>query len=212
MVDLQLKKLAIDKKNSNGDASTVEGEGYILTDRNSILEKLKNINQTFVGPGHIPAMYIFDNKSRLERADSSKTIKNSTGNVSCNFTYNENTIDDYKKMYDIGLTYTDIEYDYEGIYNPMTFETHTELQLMAKENRTSVIFYPYTKNGKINTYNYSGTSLSVYNRGYSWTNIKTESIINNDIENTILACDATILKINYTQIFTRDIISIFEGR
>ena len=43
MIDLQLKKLAIDKKNSNND--TVEGEGYILTDRNSILEKLKNLNK-----------------------------------------------------------------------------------------------------------------------------------------------------------------------
>lgn len=44
MVDLQLKKLAIDKK--NGEASeTVQGEGYILTDRNSILEKLKNLNK-----------------------------------------------------------------------------------------------------------------------------------------------------------------------
>jgi len=43
MIDLQLKKLAIDKKNGNND--TVEGEGYILTDRNSILEKLKNLNK-----------------------------------------------------------------------------------------------------------------------------------------------------------------------
>jgi hypothetical protein len=44
MVDLQLKKLAIDKK--HGDSGdTVEGEGYILTDRNSILEKLKNLNK-----------------------------------------------------------------------------------------------------------------------------------------------------------------------
>ena len=43
MIDLQLKKLALDKKNSNND--TVEGEGYILTDRNSILEKLKNLNK-----------------------------------------------------------------------------------------------------------------------------------------------------------------------
>jgi hypothetical protein len=42
MVDLQLKKLAIDKKNGSADP-TVEGEGYILTDRNSILEKLKNL-------------------------------------------------------------------------------------------------------------------------------------------------------------------------
>ena len=46
MVDLQLKKLAIDKKNGGGESSgTVEGEGYILTDRNSILEKLKNLNK-----------------------------------------------------------------------------------------------------------------------------------------------------------------------
>ena len=46
MVDLQLKKLAIDKKHGNesGD-NTVEGQGYILTDRNSILEKLKNLNK-----------------------------------------------------------------------------------------------------------------------------------------------------------------------
>jgi len=46
MVDLQLKKLAIDKKHGNeGDGGTVEGQGFILTDRNSILEKLKNLNK-----------------------------------------------------------------------------------------------------------------------------------------------------------------------
>ena len=45
MVDLQLKKLAIDKKHGNESGETVEGEGYILTDRNSILEKLKNLNK-----------------------------------------------------------------------------------------------------------------------------------------------------------------------
>lgn len=46
MVDLQLKKLAIDKKHGNEEGSdTVEGQGYILTDRNSILEKLKNMNK-----------------------------------------------------------------------------------------------------------------------------------------------------------------------
>lgn len=44
MVDLQLKKLAIDKKNQK-EGEEVEGEGYILTDRNSILEKLKNLNK-----------------------------------------------------------------------------------------------------------------------------------------------------------------------
>lgn len=44
MVDLQLKKLAIDKKHGNeGENESVQGEGYILTDRNSILEKLKNL-------------------------------------------------------------------------------------------------------------------------------------------------------------------------
>jgi hypothetical protein len=42
MVDLQLKKLAIDKKNGGSDGP-VEGEGYILTDRNSILAKLKDL-------------------------------------------------------------------------------------------------------------------------------------------------------------------------
>lgn len=46
MVDLQLKKLAIDKKHSDTNSpETVEGQGYILTDRNSILEKLKNLNK-----------------------------------------------------------------------------------------------------------------------------------------------------------------------
>ena len=44
MIDLQLKKLAIDKKHGEGNEA-VEGEGYILTDRNSILEKLKNLNK-----------------------------------------------------------------------------------------------------------------------------------------------------------------------
>ena len=44
MVDLQLKKYAIDKKNApQGDGEEVTGEGYIMTDRNSILEKLKNL-------------------------------------------------------------------------------------------------------------------------------------------------------------------------
>jgi hypothetical protein len=45
MIDLQLKKLAIDKKHGNESGETVQGEGYILTDRNSILEKLKNLNK-----------------------------------------------------------------------------------------------------------------------------------------------------------------------
>ena len=45
MVDLQLKKLAIDKKHGGQDNNTIDGEGYIITDRNSILEKLKNLNK-----------------------------------------------------------------------------------------------------------------------------------------------------------------------
>ena len=43
MVDLQLKKLAIDRKNGAQEDTQVQGEGYILTDRNSILEKLRNL-------------------------------------------------------------------------------------------------------------------------------------------------------------------------
>jgi hypothetical protein len=45
MIDLQIKKYAIDKKNGNDDGASIDGEGYILTDRNSILEKLKNLNK-----------------------------------------------------------------------------------------------------------------------------------------------------------------------
>lgn len=45
MVDLQLKKLAIDKKSSAKEEEPIDGKGYILTDRNSILEKLKNIGK-----------------------------------------------------------------------------------------------------------------------------------------------------------------------
>lgn len=45
MVDLQLKKLAIDKKHGQEGAGAIEGEGYIVTDRNSILEKLKNMHK-----------------------------------------------------------------------------------------------------------------------------------------------------------------------
>ena len=43
MVDLQLKKLAIDKKDGGGKGGMEEGEGYIVTDRNSILAKLKDL-------------------------------------------------------------------------------------------------------------------------------------------------------------------------
>ncbi len=43
MVELQLKKLAIDKKSGESTPQEVQGEGYIMTDRNSILEKLRNM-------------------------------------------------------------------------------------------------------------------------------------------------------------------------
>jgi hypothetical protein len=42
MVDLQLKKLAIDKKHGE-ESNTIQGEGYVITDRNSILAKLKDM-------------------------------------------------------------------------------------------------------------------------------------------------------------------------
>jgi hypothetical protein len=45
MVELQLKKLAIDKKNTGEGEDPVEGKGYIITDRNSLLEKLKNVDK-----------------------------------------------------------------------------------------------------------------------------------------------------------------------
>ena len=45
MVELQLKKLAIDKKDAGTNDDPVEGKGYIITDRNSLLEKLKNVDK-----------------------------------------------------------------------------------------------------------------------------------------------------------------------
>lgn len=45
MVELQLKKLGLDKKASSSEEDPVEGKGYIITDRNSLLEKLKNVNK-----------------------------------------------------------------------------------------------------------------------------------------------------------------------
>ena len=46
MVELQLKKQAIDQKaNSNPDGDVVNGDGYVVIDRNSLLEKLKNMDK-----------------------------------------------------------------------------------------------------------------------------------------------------------------------
>jgi len=44
MVELQLKKEKSDK-DSGADGSIVQGEGVIVTDRNSLLEKLKNMDK-----------------------------------------------------------------------------------------------------------------------------------------------------------------------
>lgn len=46
MIELQLKKLAIEKKHADpeeSNKSATAGEGYIISDRNSMLEKLKNL-------------------------------------------------------------------------------------------------------------------------------------------------------------------------
>ena len=45
MVDLQLKKEKMDKdSNPRGDSDIVSGEGYVVTDRNSLLQKLKGLD------------------------------------------------------------------------------------------------------------------------------------------------------------------------
>ena len=45
MVELQLKKEKMDRDSSSGESDIVNGEGYVVTDRNSLLEKLKNIDK-----------------------------------------------------------------------------------------------------------------------------------------------------------------------
>jgi len=44
MVELQLKKEKLDKEGGE-DSGLVAGEGYVVTDRNSLLEKLKNMDK-----------------------------------------------------------------------------------------------------------------------------------------------------------------------
>ena len=46
IVELQLKKEKQDKDNNNGDGDIVNGAGYVVTDRNSLLEKLKGLNNS----------------------------------------------------------------------------------------------------------------------------------------------------------------------
>ena len=45
MIELQIKKQAIDQKTGSSEGEVVQGEGVIVTDRNSLLEKLKNMNK-----------------------------------------------------------------------------------------------------------------------------------------------------------------------
>jgi hypothetical protein len=45
MVDLQLRKEKQDKDVSKGEADIVNGDGYVVTDRNSLLEKLKGLDK-----------------------------------------------------------------------------------------------------------------------------------------------------------------------
>jgi len=46
MIDLQLKKQKMDSDNGNkGDDGMINGAGYVVTDRNSLLEKLKGMDK-----------------------------------------------------------------------------------------------------------------------------------------------------------------------
>ena len=45
MVDLQLKKQKQDQKTGDSDTNVVQGEGYVISDRNSLLEKLKKMDK-----------------------------------------------------------------------------------------------------------------------------------------------------------------------
>jgi hypothetical protein len=45
MVELQLKKEKMDREATSDDGSIFSGEGHVVTDRNSLLEKLKNIDK-----------------------------------------------------------------------------------------------------------------------------------------------------------------------
>jgi hypothetical protein len=45
MIELQLKKEKMDRDSSSSDGEIVNGEGYIVTDRNSLLERLKGIDK-----------------------------------------------------------------------------------------------------------------------------------------------------------------------
>ena len=44
MIDLQLKKEKLDKDSGTSEG-IVSGEGYVVTDRNSLLERLKGLDK-----------------------------------------------------------------------------------------------------------------------------------------------------------------------
>src|SRR6056300_786387 len=45
MIELQLKKEKMDKDSGPGEDGMISGEGYVVTDRNSLLEKLKGLDK-----------------------------------------------------------------------------------------------------------------------------------------------------------------------
>jgi hypothetical protein len=45
MVELQLKKEKIDKESNPNDGDFINGEGYVVTDRNSLLQRLKGLDK-----------------------------------------------------------------------------------------------------------------------------------------------------------------------
>jgi hypothetical protein len=45
MVELQLKKEKMDKDSGMDDNNIVNGEGYVVSDRNSLMEKLRNLDK-----------------------------------------------------------------------------------------------------------------------------------------------------------------------
>ena len=45
MIELQLKKEKLDKDTSGNEGDIVNGDGYVVTDRNSLLEKLKDMDK-----------------------------------------------------------------------------------------------------------------------------------------------------------------------
>src|SRR6056297_1834899 len=43
--NLEAKNAKLDKNSSGGDGDVVQGEGYVVSDRNSLIEKLKNMDK-----------------------------------------------------------------------------------------------------------------------------------------------------------------------